>query len=122
MNMNLTRNNISFLRDIPADINVDKTSGWRHHYFDGSLSELSSFIKLIDDDKIYLIIPFFGSSNSISKPRLRLSDPFLVNNRSNPELIIKFVLDQWNSSGFAIKQDIRLSFSLEFKRVWLSYK
>lgn len=122
MNMNLTRNNISFLRDIPTDINVDKTSGWRHHYFDGSLSELSSFIKLIDDDKIYLIIPFFGSSNSISKPRLRLSDPFLVNNRSNPGLIIKFVLDQWNSSGFELKQDIRLSFSLEFKRVWLSYK
>ena len=120
--MNLTRNQITFLRDIPADINVDKTSGWRHYYFDGSLSELSSFIKLIEDDKIYLLIPFFGSSKSLSNARLRLSEPFLVDNRSNSALIIKFILEQWNSSGFELKQDIRLSFSFEFKRVWFTYK
>ena len=30
-----------------------------HHYFDGSISELSSFIKSIGDDKIYLLIPLF---------------------------------------------------------------
>lgn len=120
--MNLTRNQITFLKDIPSDINVDKTSGWRYYYFDGSLSELSSFIKLIEDDKIYLLIPFFGSTKSVSNARLRLSDPFLVDNRSNSALIIKFILEQWYSSGFEIKQDIRLSFSFEFKRVWLTSK
>jgi len=120
--MNLTRNQITFLRDIPADINVDKTSGWRHYYFDGSLSELSSFIKLINDDKIYLLIPFFSNSKSLSNARLRISEPFLVNNKSNSALIIKFILDQWNSSGFELKQDTQIQFSFEFKRVWLSYK
>ena len=55
--MELTKNNITFLRDIHSSIKVDMTSGWRHHYFDGSISELSTFIKLIGDDKIYLLIP-----------------------------------------------------------------
>jgi hypothetical protein len=56
---------------------VDKTSGWRHHQFDGlNVYEISSFIKLIGDDKVYLLIPFFVSSNSLSNARLRLSEPF----------------------------------------------
>jgi hypothetical protein len=74
------------------------SSGWRHHYFDGSIEELSTFIKLIGDDKIYLLIPLFASSKSLSSATLNLSEPFLVNNRSNSGLIIKFILDQWYSS------------------------
>ena len=52
--MNLSRNQISFLRDIPSNIKIDMTSGWRYHYFDGSLSEISEFIQKIGDDKIYI--------------------------------------------------------------------
>ncbi len=77
--MNLTTNNISFLRDVSSHIKVDMTSGWRHHYFDGSINELSSFIKLIGDDKIYLLIPLFISSQSLRNATLNLSEPFLVN-------------------------------------------
>ncbi len=120
--MNLTSKNISFLKDIHSSIKVDMRSGWRHHYFDGSLSEISNFIKLIGDDKIYLLIPLFASSKSLSVPTLNLSEPFLVNNKSNPALIIKFILDQWNSSGFNKKQDISFTFSFKFKRVWFTYK
>lgn len=90
--MELTKNNITFLRDIHSSIKVDMTSGWRHHYFDGSISELSSFIKLIGDDKIYLLIPLFSNSVSLSIATLNLSEPFLVDNKSNPELIIKIYL------------------------------
>jgi len=120
--MNLTRNQITFLRNVPSDINVDKTSGWKHYYFDGSLSELSSLINFMNDDKIYLLIPFFSNSKSLSNARLRISEPFLVNNKSNSALIIKFILDQWNSSGFELKQDTQIQFSFEYKRVWFSYK
>lgn len=98
--MNLSRNQISFLRDIPSNIKIDMNSGWRHHYFDGSLIEISNFIKKIGDDKIYLLIPLFKSSKSLSKATLNLSEPFLVDNKSNPTLIIKFILEQWYSSGF----------------------
>lgn len=120
--MNLTRNQITFLRDIHSSINVDMSSGWRHYYFDGSISELSSFIKLIEDEKIYLLIPLFSGSKSLQCATLNLSEPFLVDNKSNSALIIKFILDQWKSSGFELRVGMRLSFSFKFKRVWFSYK
>jgi hypothetical protein len=60
MNFDLTTTNITFLRDVPSHIKIDMRSGWRHHYFDGSIEELSTFIKLIADDKTYLLIPLFA--------------------------------------------------------------
>lgn len=119
--MNLTRNQITFLKDVPSDIKVDKTSGWRHYYCDGSIEELSAFIKLIGDDKIYLLIPLFASSKSLSSPTLNLSEPFLVDNQSNTRLIIKFIVDQWHSSGFEFREGTNITFSFKFKRVWFSY-
>jgi len=120
--MNLTKNQITFLRDVPADINVDMTSGWRHHYFDGSISELSTFIKLIGDNKIYLLIPLFLGSNSLQNATLNLSEPFLVDNKSNSALIINFIGEQWDSSGFSLREGTRITFCFKFKRVWFNYK
>ena len=121
--MNLSINQITFLRDVHPSIKVDMTSGWRHHYFNGfSIGEISSFLERIGDDKIYLLIPLFACSNSIQVPTLNLSEPFLVNNQSNPNLIAKFIVDQWNSSRFNKKEDIPITFSFKFKRVWFSYK
>ena len=120
--MNLSTNNITFLKDVHSSIKVDMTSGWRYHYFDGSLSELSTFIKQIGDDKTYLLIPLFSKSKSLKNATLNLSEPFLVNNNSNSSLIIKFLLEQWDSSGFELRESTILSFSFKFKRVWFSHK
>lgn len=120
--MNLPSNQIIFLRDVPSNIKVDMTSGWRYHYFDGSITELSTFIKLIGDGKIYLLIPLFSNSKSLKNATLNLSEPFFVNNESNPGLIIKFIQEQWESSGFEIKKGSIITFSIKFKRVWLSNK
>lgn len=120
--MDLSVNQITFLRDIPSNIKVDMTSGWRHHYFEGSLIEISDFISKIGDNKIYLLIPLFASSKSLSLATLNLSEPFLVTNESNPQLIINFIMEQWNSSGFDLKGDRQITFSFKFKRVWWSYK
>ncbi len=117
--MNLTTNQITFLRDVPSDIKVDMRVGWRHHHFDAlTIEELSDFIRRIGNDKIYLLIPLFVTSKSLSNATLNLSEPFLVDNESNPLLIIKFIIDQWNSSGFNRKQEIPITLSFKFKRVW----
>jgi hypothetical protein len=119
--MNLSRYQITFLRNVPSDIQVDMKTGWRHHYFDRfSEGEILSFINKIGDDRIYLLIPLFASSKSLQIATLNLSEPFLVNNKSNSDLIIKFILDQWKSSGFNMKQDTPITFSFKFKRVWFS--
>jgi len=121
--MKLSIYQITFLKHVPTDIKVDMRSGWRHHYFDGfSIGEISSFIESIGDDKIYLLIPLFAASESLQIATLNLSEPFLVNNQSNSALITKFIVDQWNSSGFNKKEDRQITFSFKFKRVWFSYK
>nr|WEH01510.1 hypothetical protein [Russula griseocarnosa] len=68
----------------------------------------------------YLLIPLFATSKSLSKPTLNLSEPFLVDNKSNPYLIAKFILDQWKDSGFNLKREAFII--IKFKRVWINYK
>jgi len=121
--MVLSKTKITFLKDVPSDMKVDNSSGWRFRYFDSiNRHEIWTFIKLIRDEKIYLLIPLFVDTRSISKPTLHLSHPFLVNNESNSALITEFVLDQWKSSGYNFKEDTNVIFSFKFKRVWISYK
>lgn len=119
--MNLSTNQISFLKDLPSNIKVDMSSEWRHHFFE-VLSEIPSFIKLIGDGKIYLITLNFGVSKSFSKPRLELAAPILINNKSNPSLILQFVIEQWESSGFDIKPGNNILLFIKFKRIWLTEK
>lgn len=116
--MNLTTTEITFLKNVHYSVVVDKSSQWKHHSFDAlSLNGISTFIRSIKDDKIYLMIPLFVGAHSTTKVTLNLSEPFLINNKSNPELILKFILDQWDNSGFYINTDI--TFIIKFKRIWV---
>ena len=121
--MNLSQNKITFLKDVPSYLYINKTKRWYYHNFeDLTINQISEFIKLIYDDKIYMIIPMFANSQDISTATLNLSEPFLVNNRSNSRLIIKFIVDQWVSSGFDLKLDTRLHFAIKMKEVTINYK
>jgi len=69
MNFILSKDHISFLNDVPSNIQVDMTSGWRYHYFDSiSPQEINLYLNQIDDNSIYLIIPLFGTSKLLSNP------------------------------------------------------
>jgi len=121
MIMYLSTSKISFLHEVPSHVEVDMSSTWRHHCFESlGINEIATYIKLIGDNKIYLIIPLLASTNSISPAVLNLSKPFLINNNSNPILITHFILDQWKSSGFSINDKTPVTFAFKFKRVWLS--
>jgi hypothetical protein len=56
--------------------------------------DVIDFIRKIADDNTYLIIPMFSTEKSLTSPFLTLSDPFLVNNKSNSILIVEFILKQ----------------------------
>ena len=120
--MNLSRNQITFLRDIQYSVKVDMTSCWRPKYIGFCTFEISKFIKLLGDDRIYLLIPIFSISKSLSNATLNLSEPFLINNKSNPLLIIDFIMEQYNSCGFRLIKDNQLYFYFKFKRVWIYSK
>jgi hypothetical protein len=121
MIMNLSTTKISFLHEVPSHVEVDMSSTWRHHFFDTlGISEIHTYIKLIGDNKIYLIIPLLASTNAISPAVLNLSKPFLINNNSNSILITKFILDQFKNSGFSLNEKTPVTFAFKFKRVWIS--
>jgi hypothetical protein len=123
MNFQLSTDQITFLSDVPSNLEVDMTSGWRYHYFNAfSPSEIHLYLRLIEDNKIFLIIPLFGTSKLLSKPILHMSHPFLINKESNPLLISGFILEQWKSSGFYMGPETDFTFSFKFKRVSLDYK
>lgn len=116
--MNLSTNKISFLRDVHSSVEINMTSKWKYHSFNGfNIYEINTFIKSIDDGQIYLMIPLFTAINS--EATLNLSDPFLIDNQSNPVLISTFIFDQWESSGFINNR--KIDFLFKFKRVSYSY-
>jgi hypothetical protein len=85
---NLTQTHISFLSTINRNFEVDKSG--KYHYlnlYKIELKNIAYFINKIKDDEIILIFPFITTTESPTDPYLRLSDQFLVTNKSNPELI-----------------------------------
>lgn len=57
--------------------------------------------------------------NKLSRPPVNALNR-TADNKSNPALIAKFIIDQWNSSEFNKEQDIPFTFSFKFKRVWFT--
>jgi hypothetical protein len=120
---NFTTTKIDFLNNIDKSISIDKSA--RFHYlkiYTWEASNIAYFLKHIKYNDVYTVFPFISTSGLIKDPYLRLSDPFLVNTKSNPTLIFNFIDEQWKSSGFSMKETPPISLYFEFKRVYLSYK
>jgi len=119
MNLPLTTKNITFLKDLNPKIKIDSKSGWKYHHSDCLWSgEIWFFIRIIRDDKICLMTPVF--INTRSGVTLNLSNPFLVNNKSNTDLIYNFIMSQWDNSGYYFKAKSISSFAIHYKEVKLS--
>lgn len=119
--MKFSKNEITFLTDVPSYVNIDMTSGWRIQLFNKeNLSKFSTFLEMIEVGDTYLIIPRFTTSVIMSDVKLELSDPFLVNNETSPDLILNFIINQWNKSGFSLKKDVKMIFSIKYKRVYFN--
>ena len=120
--MNLSTNKITFLKDLNKSIKIDLKSEWRLHYCQAlCFADIYEFIWFLDNNSSfnnsYLIDPLIKSS--CSGVSLKLSSAFLVNNRSNPVLIYKFLIQQWENSGFDLNPKALHTFALNYKKVWL---
>ena len=120
--MNLSTNKITFLKDLNKSIKIDLKSEWRLHYCQAlCFDDIYEFIWLLDNNSSfnnsYLIDPLIKSS--CSGVSLKLSSAFLVNNRSNPVLFYKFLIQQWENSGFDLNPKALHTFAFNYKKVWL---
>ena len=118
MTNNFTSYKIDFLNHIDKNLSIDKSEKFFYFkVYNWKISHITLFLNNIKDNEIYTVFPFISTSGLMKDPYLRLSDHFLVTNKSNPELISNFLDDQWNNSDFNTENGI-LYFKI--KRITIS--
>jgi hypothetical protein len=107
MTNNFTTNKIDFLHDIDKSFYIDKSL--QLHYLrikTWEFSRIITFIEFIPNNEIFTVFPFISDTGLPQNPYLRLSDHFLVTNKSNPKLISDFLDKQWNNTDFSTENCI----------------
>ena len=118
---NLTNTHISFLSTIDRSAQLDKSEKYYYfNLFNWKIEVITIFLSKIKDNEVYLIFPFITTSKKPNLPYLRLSESFLVNNKSNPDLISNFLTSQWAEAGFEVCEGENVWFYLKYKRVYLN--
>lgn len=101
MNINNIKNYISekditFLIDVDKTIHINKMGKYHYHkIFTLNIEALKDFILTLDNDKIYMIMPFISVNCRIVDPYLTLSRQFLLSNQSNYSIIHDYLWSQF---------------------------
>jgi len=122
MNNNFTTTKIDFLYTIDKSFSIDQSE--KYHYlklYTWEISHIITFLKHIKDNEVYTVFPFITPTGLQKDPYLRLSDHFLVTNKSNPELINKFLNEQWINTDFNIDENKDIYLYFKIKKVIVSY-
>ena len=121
MNNNLTHTHISFLSTIDKKFKIDKSEKYNYfNLYSWRLQIITRFINAIKDNDIILIFPFMTTTKRPDDAYLRLSDQFLVNNKSNPRLICDFLESQWNNCGFEVLENEEAWLYIKYKKVYIN--
>jgi len=119
---NINQDRIIFLSSIHRDWAVDKSEKYHYHnLYELNLENITNFLSMIRNEDIMLISPFVTYTKKISDPYLILSEQFLVNKNSKPEIIFDFMFDQWSQSNFGNEIDNQSLF-FYFKLIWPRFK
>lgn len=129
MNNNITKyittEYISFLMDIDKHINIDKIGKYSYHKIDnGEIDRIKDFILSLDNNEIYILMPFISINCKIGDPYLTLSKQFLVTNQSNYVLIHDFLSKNLNIAIEDFNMNLLDNYFLifKYKKVKLEYR
>jgi len=117
---NLTTTHISFLSTIDKNLEIDKSE--KYYYFklySWQIENISRFLSQIKNNDVYLIFPFITTTMRPDDAYLRLSNQFLVNNKSSPKLICDYLESQWNYSGFETSENSEAWLYFKYKKVYI---
>jgi hypothetical protein len=68
---------------------------FKYHYIPfADFNTLEHFITQLDPNSLYIIIPIISKDGKDNNPHLILSKQFLLTKYSNPDLIMKFIMNQ----------------------------
>lgn len=109
---------ITFLNELDNRIDIDKYGPFKYHKsFNFEQEDIKQFLNILEDNKIYIIIPFISKNCKVNEPHIILSRQILVTNSSNELLISNFINEE-------IEKAIELYNMVEFDNYYsiLKYK
>jgi hypothetical protein len=116
---NITQKYISFFSTIDMNLKIDKSEKYSYFIlYNWNTENIVHFLQTIRGDDIFLMFPFITNTKRPSDAYLRLSEQFLISNRSNPKLICDFLDSQWSNSGFELNQDSQAFLYIKYKKVY----
>jgi hypothetical protein len=120
----LSTNNISFLINLDKTINIDK-SGKSYYYkiYRIELNEIKNFVLNLKENEVYIVNPIISINCKHNDPYLTLSRQFLITNKSNPNLIYNYLMDQLEiaSNDFQFHDDYYFLI-FKYKKVQLDHR
>jgi hypothetical protein len=120
---NITNTYITFLSEIDKNLEIDKSEKYKFlNLYSWRIEIITIFINNIRDNDIFLIFPFITTTKRTDDPYLRLSNQFLVTNKSNPKLISDFLEKQWNKSDFMLSNESQCWLYIKYKKVYIRQK
>lgn len=86
---------ITFLNELDNRIDINKSGKFCYYKCPSFETEdIQYFLKTLDDNKIYIIIPFISKNNWVNEPYIILSRQILITNKSNSLLLSNFINDK----------------------------
>lgn len=122
----ISTRDITFMMDIDKAIQVNKIGKYYYRkFFYNYTDTIKEFILTLENDKIYVVIPFISVNCKLNDPFITLSKQFLISNQSNYVTIIDYLNSQLTIalSDFGIDaENLDFYLILKFKVVTLDYK
>jgi hypothetical protein len=109
---------VTFLKEVNKTIIIDKNGEFKYFKFDSTwLTDIKDFISSLEDNKIYIIIPFVSMSCKIDDPYLILSRQILITKYSDPIIIHDYLYDKLDTAidQFNIVDLNKLDFNMFLK-------
>lgn len=88
-------NKITLLKDVSKNIIIYKKGEYK--YFQIPLIQfegITNFLLNLDNDKIFILIPFISPYCNLNDPILVLSKQLLITKNSKPRIVLDFLTDQ----------------------------
>ncbi len=88
----ISNKEITMLKDLDKRININKYGKFYYYkIYEFNNSNIWNFLKDLDDNKVYTLIPFISAKNNPNEPYIILSQQILITNNSKSLLLSNFI-------------------------------
>ncbi len=83
------------LKDLDKRININKYGKFYYYkIYEFNNSNIWNFLKDLEDNKVYTLIPFISANNNPNEPYIILSPQILITNNSKSLLLSNFIINK----------------------------